>query len=151
MLACGEESGAISFWDVETGQALFSLSGHSGRRINRIAFSADGSRLGSTGWDGTARAWDLRTRREMARAHGSKTSFYRVSFSRDGSRLCFSEFDNTVIFEIDTGRQVARLKTFTPFFVDDDTVLGLSSTELWHWRPPSVAAIDAMKDRVPAQ
>jgi WD40 repeat protein/tRNA A-37 threonylcarbamoyl transferase component Bud32 len=143
MLACGEENGTISFWDLETGRALFSLPGHSGRRINRIAFSSDGARLGSTGQDGTARAWDLRSRREIARVHGAKTSFYRVSFSPNGSRLCVSEYDNAVLFDIEANRQVARLKTYTPVFVDDDTVLGLSSTELWHWRPPSIAAIDA--------
>jgi WD40 repeat protein len=147
MLACGEENGTISFWDVETARPLFSLTGHS-RRINRIAFSVDGSRLGSTAWDGTARAWDLRSRREIARVYGTKTSFYRVSFSPNGSRLCVSEYDNTVLFDIGANRQVARLKTFTPVFVDDDTFLGFSSTELWHWRPPSVATIDAMGNRM---
>jgi len=149
-LACGEDTGQISFWGVESGQLLFAFTGHT-RRINKIAYSADGRWLGSTSWDNTARVWDIRSRREIARVLGSNTGFYRVSFSPNGSRLCVSEYENAVLLDIETRRPVAKLKTYTPVFLDDDTILGVSRTELWRWHPPAIAAIDAMEDRVPAQ
>ena len=89
------------------------------------------------------RVWDLATRREIARFRGSRTSFFRVSFSPDGKRLFVNEWSDALLFDLEANRQVARLKSFTPLFLDEDTVLGLSEKDLWHWRPPALAEIDA--------
>jgi WD40 repeat protein len=48
----------VLVWDAKTGKQLLRLEGHTGR-IASLAFSSDGTRLGSTSEDGTARIWDL--------------------------------------------------------------------------------------------
>jgi len=143
-LAFGYKKGAISVLDVPNPGPVLALTGHT-LEINHLAFSPDGQRIGSTSWDGTARVWDLPGRREMARFRGSQSSFFRVSFSPDGSRLFVNEWDNAYLFDIQASRQVAQLKTYTPVFLDENTVLGLSENELWHWRPTRLAAIDALE------
>jgi hypothetical protein len=85
----------------------------------------------------------LPARREIARFHGSRSSYFRVSFSPDGTRLFVNEWDDAILFDIEAERQVARLKSFMPVFLDEDTVVGLSQNEMWQWRPPSLAEIDA--------
>lgn len=145
-LAVGHRKGTISVWDVATGRRSLELAGHD-YQINRVAISRDGRQLASTGWDATVRVWDLATRRETANFRGSRSSFFRVSFSPDGRRLFANEWSDALLFDLEAGRQVARLQSFTPLFLDDDTVLGLSETELWHWRPPSLKTIDAIPVR----
>ena len=141
-VAFGHSNGTISVWEVASGRRLLELTGHK-ENINRVAISSDGRRLASTSWDSSVRVWDLGTRREIASFRGSRTSFYRVSFSPDGKRLFVNEWSDALLFDLEANRQVARLQSFTPIFLDADTVLGLSETELWHWRPPSLEAIDA--------
>ena len=145
-LAVGHRKGSISVWDVATGRRTVELAGHE-YQINRVAISRDGRQLASTGWDATVRVWDLATRRETANFRGSRSSFFRVSFSPDGRRLFANEWSDALLFDLEAGRQVARLQSFTPIFLDEDTVLGLSETELWHWRPPSLKTIDALPSR----
>jgi WD40 repeat protein/tRNA A-37 threonylcarbamoyl transferase component Bud32 len=141
-VAFGYNTGTISVWEVSAGRRLVDLAGHEGQ-INRLAISRDGKQLASTSYDATVRVWDLATRREIARFRGSRTSFFRVSFSPDGKRLFVNEWSDALLFDLEANRQVARLKSFTPLFLDEDTVLGLSEKDLWHWRPPALAEIDA--------
>ena len=142
----GHSKGKLSVWDVASGQRLVELSGHSDN-INRLAISRNGQRLASTSWDATVRVWDLGTRREIARFRGSRSSFFRVAFSPDGRRLFANEWGDALLFDLDANRQVARLQSFTPIFLDEDTVLGLGNQELWHWRPPRLESIDALAAR----
>jgi WD40 repeat protein len=48
----------VLVWDAKTGKQLLRLEGHTGR-IASLAFSSDGTRLGSSSEDGTARIWDV--------------------------------------------------------------------------------------------
>jgi WD40 repeat protein len=141
-LACGDESGKITLWEVETAKLLFKLPGHN-FGMNRLAFSPDGLRLASAGWDSRARLWDLRARKQVAEFFGCRSSFFRVVFSPDGSRLLLSEWGDTFLFDIQAERQVARLKSFMPVFLDADTVLGLNVNGIEHYRAPRLEEIDA--------
>lgn len=142
VLACGHDGGKITLWDVATVTRLAELPGHK-FGLNNLAFSLDGRRLASTGFDERARVWDLRSLREVASFRGSRTSFFRVAFSPDGSRLLVNEWQDAFLFDIAAQRQVARLESFLPVFLDNDTVLGLKQTELWHWRAPTLETITA--------
>lgn len=51
-------SGDVLVWDAKTGKQLLSFAGHTGR-VTSLVFSPDGTRLGSSSEDGTARIWDL--------------------------------------------------------------------------------------------
>jgi WD40 repeat protein len=144
MLACGHLDGSISLWSVETGVRVAELRGHA-KSILQIAFSNDGRLIGSTGHDGSARVWDIQTQTQLASFTGSRENFFRVSFSPDGTRLLVNDWEDTVIFDIAAQRQLVRIKSYTPFFIDEDTLLGLSSDELWVYRPPKLVDIDAPK------
>jgi WD40 repeat protein len=141
-VACGHISGRIRLWEPASARLICELPGHT-YGMNRFAFSPNGKRLASTGWDASVRIWDLPTRREIARFRGSRSSYFRVGFSPDGTLVFVNEWDESILFDIEAQRQIARLKTFMPVFLDEDTVLGLSQNELWHWRPPRLAEIDA--------
>ena len=47
----------IGLWDPETGALRGELKGHS-VMVSCLAWSRDGGRLASGGWDGTTRLWD---------------------------------------------------------------------------------------------
>jgi WD40 repeat protein len=50
--------GTIKVWDLETGQEMLTLGGHSSMVLS-LALSSDGKRLFSGGFDQTIKAWDL--------------------------------------------------------------------------------------------
>ena len=52
------QSGRLLVWDAKTGRQLRRIEGHTGR-ITSLIFSPDGSRLGSSSEDKTARIWDM--------------------------------------------------------------------------------------------
>ncbi|MEU3622477.1 WD40 repeat domain-containing protein [Amycolatopsis coloradensis] len=58
-----------SLWDPRTGQVMFTLRGHSDI-VNTVAFRPDGNALVTGSKDGTARVWDLVTRKEIANLPG---------------------------------------------------------------------------------
>ena len=63
-LASGSYDTTIRIWDVETGEELKTLSGHTDW-VNSLAFSPDGKTLASGGWDHTVRLWDLASGNEL--------------------------------------------------------------------------------------
>jgi WD40 repeat protein len=61
-----------------------------------VAFHPDGSRLASSGADGSVKIWDSANGRELLalRQHGDRV--LDVAFSRDGSRLASASDDETI-------------------------------------------------------
>src|SRR4029453_1268107 len=55
-----EDSGLIDIRDSDTGESVRSFQGHDGD-VTDVAFSPDGSRLASTGKDGTLNVWEPST------------------------------------------------------------------------------------------
>jgi WD40 repeat protein len=141
-LATGHFDGSISIWNVATGGRVATLKGHT-NAVLQLNFSKDGRLLGSTSHDGTARVWDVPARTQLASFSGSQTTFFRVSFSPDGTRLLVNDWDDTVFFDIAAQRQLVRIKSFTPYFIDDNTLLGMGRDELWVYRPPQFEDLDA--------
>jgi WD40 repeat protein len=70
MVASGDASGAVKFWDVESGRLLRTIAAHSGR-VSQLAFNADGKTLVTESKPGqsnaerfgerTVKLWDVRT------------------------------------------------------------------------------------------
>lgn len=91
-----DQPGEIGIWNVETGQLLHKLKGHSGS-ISCVLFSRDGERLFSGSNDRTIRLWDVKTGQEalILRGHGREVS--SISLSKDGNKLYSSSKDGTII------------------------------------------------------
>ncbi len=86
--------GNVRVYDTTTGKILLTLRGD--YRVVSVAFSPDGRRLASAGYDRTVRLWDTTTGQEVLSLHGHKDIVGRVLFSRDGRRLASASADGTV-------------------------------------------------------
>ena len=85
------------------------LSGHEDS-VNSVAFSPDGARIASGGWDSRVIVWDSRTGERLLTLNGHKHRVFSVSFSPDGSRIVSGARDNSVrVWDAYTGLQLLCL------------------------------------------
>lgn len=85
--------------------------GHS-RGIRAIAFSPDGSRIGTASWDHTLRLWDGRSGRLFATLIGHAGPVRTLSFAADGGKLVSAGADGTArVWDAWNGMLLGTLKT----------------------------------------
>jgi WD40 repeat protein len=94
------DEGGILVWEVQTGRVVHRLQGHRGRPIS-MAFTPDGQRLATAGWDEEIKLWDVATGQEVLalRAHsrGESKGVMGLAFSHDGELLASAGLDKTLI------------------------------------------------------
>jgi WD40 repeat protein len=90
--ACGN---MIKVWDAETGEELLRLKGHTDN-VSCVAFTPDGTRLGSGSDDGTVKVWEAHRGLELLTLIGHQKEVICVTFSPDGKRLASVSADGTV-------------------------------------------------------
>jgi WD40 repeat protein len=88
-----ESSGAVTIWEVVTGDERFTLPGHGAKYLT---FSPDGQRLASGGTDLTVRVWDVPTGQEALTLRGHTDYLRTVAFTPDGDRLISASDDRTI-------------------------------------------------------
>lgn len=85
---------SIGIWiyDVQTGEVLDLLTGHTGP-VKTIAFSPDGETFASGSKDNTIRLWDSKTHKLKAICIGHENEVNLLAFSRDGKILASTSKD----------------------------------------------------------
>ena len=79
----GSKDKTARVWDLQTGQVLQRLAGHTAY-LYAVAFSPDGALVLTTSADNTARLWDLQTGLELRRFSGHQGPVEWAAFSPDG-------------------------------------------------------------------
>ena len=110
MLASGSADKTVRLWDVETGDHLHTLEGHT-KGVRSVAFSRDGQTLASGSIDRTIRLWDVETGDHFHTLEGHLGSVYSIAFSRDSQLLASASADNTVrLWDVNDGKHLYTLE-----------------------------------------
>lgn len=83
ILAAGSEIRSLKLWDLDSNNALHTLSGHTDEILS-LAFSPNGRRLVSCSNDGSVKLWDVSNGMEVATLRGYPGAVNRVAFTPDG-------------------------------------------------------------------
>jgi WD40 repeat protein len=99
---------AVEVWDVAGGQLRW--SGQHADGVRKVAFSPDGTRVGSASFDNTARLWDAASGAQVAEL---KYGYwvYGLDFSSAGNRWATGSFDGeAIVADASSGQVFAELK-----------------------------------------
>ncbi len=110
----GGTDGTVQLWNVpgditppQTFESATVLEGHAGWVLS-AAWSPDGTRLASGGYDYTVRVWDMTTGAVLAVLDGHTSAVESVAWSPDGLRLASASSDCTVrVWDAATGATLA--------------------------------------------
>ena len=76
---------SVRLWSVGDGKLVRELKGHA-NAVFALAFSPDGSRLASGGFDGALLLWNVADGQQLARTEG-KSWIFKVAFAPDGQTV----------------------------------------------------------------
>ncbi|HEY5913203.1 MAG TPA: protein kinase [Verrucomicrobiae bacterium] len=98
-------------WEVETGQCLFTLEGHTRAVLNGVGYSPDGRRIATGSFDKTARLWDAQTGRPLQVLAGHSNWVEIVHFSPNSRLLatCGQGDSRLLLWDVGSGRCLRRI------------------------------------------
>ena len=146
-LATGELDGIVRLRNVENGEALLELEGHTSS-VTLVIFSPDGARLVSASEDGTARVWQVTDGNLLHTLEIEGGWNAAAAFSPDGSLLALNSGEALHFWRISDGSLLHTLEGFSEglrtLAVSPDSMLAAAldedssreSTRLRLWRLP---------------
>jgi WD40 repeat protein/class 3 adenylate cyclase len=98
----------LTIWAGDSLEPLGELRGHADI-IQDVAFLSD-RKVVTASWDGTAKVWDLESRRELTTLRGHSGPVVGVAVSPDKTRIATASIDGTTkLWDARTGREVLTL------------------------------------------
>jgi WD40 repeat protein len=91
----GARDKEIQVWELATGQALKTLSGHT-EQVYQVVLSPDEKQLLSVSYDRTIRIWDLTTGKELKRFDGHSDGVQGACYQPDGRSIFSASWDKTI-------------------------------------------------------
>ncbi|MBW4623355.1 MAG: hypothetical protein KME17_28860 [Cyanosarcina radialis HA8281-LM2] len=135
ILASGSGDQSVKLWDIDTGECLKTLTGHT-NRVYTVAFSPDGKTLASGSFDRTIALWDVDSGDRLKTLTGHSQGVFSVAFSPDGKTLASGSLDHTVkLWDVRTGE---CLKTLTGHTSEARSV---------HWSPDGKTVVSGSQDQ----
>ena len=105
----GSYGSTLRVWDVESGQCLHTLKGHTDS-VNAVSLTPDGRRAVSGSEDKTLRVWDVETGRCLRTLEGHTGGVKAVSLTPDGRRAVSGGWDKTLrVWDVESGKQIAMV------------------------------------------
>jgi len=134
--------GEAQLWDVDSGEQIGVLRGHTAGLSAVSEFSADDRFVLTASLDGTARLWDVETLQEIQRFTTPEGGITAVAFSPNGRLVATGGDDDKVrLWDVATGQQVRVLAghegpVFTLDFSPDGRLVASASEDqtvrIWH-------------------
>jgi len=87
--------GMIRLWDVETGELVRTLEGHTDW-VEAVAFSSDGAQILSASWDTALKLWDADSSKLIRTFVGHTDRVESVAFSPDGQKVLSGGDDTSI-------------------------------------------------------
>ncbi|WP_413162289.1 protein kinase domain-containing protein [Capilliphycus salinus ALCB114379] len=143
LVASGNTDGTIQVLDIQTGDVLYTLSGHSGP-VGALAISPNGRLLVSGSGDNSLKVWDLWSGKLIKMLYGHKAWVYGVAFSPDGETVASVSRDQSLrLWDVETSEEIGQLNGYAQdvqsvaFSPDRQTLVSGGSDgsiEVWNWR-----------------
>ena len=106
-----ESDRSVRLWDVETGNLLKTLKGHTSNEVESVNFSPDGKTIVSSGRDRGVRLWDANTGNLLKTLTGHTDWISSTSFSPDSKTIVSGSWDKTVrLWNVETGNLLKILE-----------------------------------------
>ncbi|MBD3886362.1 NACHT domain-containing protein [Phormidium tenue FACHB-886] len=133
ILASGSDDRLVRLWDIDTGECLTALVGHTSM-VFTVSFSPDGMLLASGSDDRLIKLWDVCSGAGLKTLKGHTGVVWSVQFSPNGQILASGSHDKTVrLWDVDSGECLKTLdhtsEVWSIAFSPDGHVLASSSTD----------------------
>ncbi|WP_017716628.1 serine/threonine-protein kinase [Kamptonema formosum] len=110
LLATGSDDRTARLWDLDTGECLRIIAGHS-NFVKSVAFSPDGRILATGSDDRTVKLWDVAGGGLLRTLAGHSHAVKSVAFSPEGQCLASGSWDKTVrLWDAGGGEEIATLR-----------------------------------------